>query len=148
MRQQGCLPCERSTPLDCFQEGDYDFNIIPPLLDIDPLLTNRYTTKPSIRNVSVDVLRSTVNQGCDMWAGLPVPENFAFGAVRRDGAGDITGVGSGQLLFTTLGGLAMAQKECQIPCKADCLEDEVTPCVESCIDSGLRLQEPCARSDA
>jgi hypothetical protein len=130
------LPCERSTVMDCFFEGAYDFDLKRPLLDLIPLFTNKFLLKPSYHNKTYDELLRIANAGCNMWAELPIPPGFIFGRPTTEPSGF-------QMLATVLTPEQFAMAECTHPCSQHCFDDYVEPCVNQCLDEGTQCSFAC-----
>jgi hypothetical protein len=89
------FPCNRVTPLDCFSEGAYNFNIPPDVwANLFPTrpFNSVYASRKSFYNTTLEdnlKLASSQDQ-CTMWAGSRFPEGFMWGGITRANDSDIS----------------------------------------------------------
>jgi len=115
------FPCSRVTPMDCFKEGDYNYNLSPAVLSAIGR-TNVYTTRPSFYNTTLEdnlKLASDLNE-CTMWALSRFPEGFMWGGIQRERQGDysspIVEILSMQTVFDLYTPEQLAKKRCVDKC--------------------------------
>lgn len=155
------MPCFRYHVLDCFQEGDFDYNFD----DIDAAnvgvtvaavgLPNTYLSKPSFRGKTPQQLLDVISPTCQSWSGLPIPENYVVGGISRAGAdtdgdgeadGALTGVISTQSVWRLFSATTFAKREkernCAVAGRETCT-NSFKSCAQQCVAEGGLCGQNC-----
>lgn len=98
-------PCIRTTPLDCFAEGAFEGETLPPLAK--GLLYRGFAGKESF--LAANITDHLNPARCASYAGVPISENLILGGVSRDAQGAITSVASMRTILRLLGPRPLAK---------------------------------------
>eukprot|EP00808_Paulinella_micropora_P012078 g21886.t1 len=120
------LPCYLVSPLMCFQEGKYFFNLAqlePPTstyLGLARINAKYYDTLPSFMNITDQQILAHLNTyGCLTWAGTVFPAPIIEGGIERDAQGvNIRQIPSLRMALLLEDPTILAQKTCAATCQS------------------------------